>query len=72
MKIELPGVVKKEDGWWIPRLPPHYMQSHGPYDTRAEAESDRRGMQRTINGLEWLKMVEEIEESENDANRKEV
>ena len=58
-KIKPP--VKKEDGWWVPRCPPNFFRSAGPYDTRAEAESDRRGMQRTIDSPSWRRMIEEME-----------
>lgn len=66
MKTILPKPVKKRDGWWIPRCPPHYMQSHGPYATRIEAEDDRQGMQELINTPKWRSFMTDLDESEND------
>ena len=37
--------VKRKDGWWIEGVPE--CDSIGPYDTKAEAEDDRRGLERT-------------------------
>jgi hypothetical protein len=37
---------KRPDGWWIAGIPD--CEPCGPYDTRAEAESDRRGMERFL------------------------
>lgn len=38
-------VEQRPDGWYILGLPE--TDPCGPYDTRAEAESDRRGLERT-------------------------
>ena len=49
--------VRRTDGWWIEGVP-HYEadgQTHascGPYQTKAEAEADRRGMERTLGEIE--------------------
>ena len=37
-------VVKRTDGWWILDVPDS--NDCGPYDTRSEAEDDRRGISR--------------------------
>ena len=59
----LPRPVQKPDGsWWIPRCPPHYTQSCGPYSNRADAEDDRQGMLRLINSPEWRSHVMDLEE----------
>jgi len=39
-------VEQREDGWWVVGL--QGVEPCGPYHTRAEAESDRRGMERTL------------------------
>lgn len=36
--------LKREDGWWIV----NEGEDYGPYDTKAEAEEDRRGLERTM------------------------
>jgi len=36
--------VKREDGWWIVDVP--NAPDCGPYDSKREAEDDRRGMER--------------------------
>lgn len=43
--------VRHADGWWIEGVPAYTVAGEtltacGPYDTRHEAESDRRGMER--------------------------
>lgn len=38
-------LVKKDDGWWIENVPE--CDSIGPYDTKVEAEDDRKGLERT-------------------------
>jgi hypothetical protein len=38
-------VERREDGWWITGLPED-VGDCGPYDTKASAEDDRRGMER--------------------------
>jgi len=37
---------KKTDGWWITGMPEPDCPECGPYDTKAEAESDQRGLKR--------------------------
>ena len=37
---------KRDDGYWITGHPD--WEACGPYDTRAEADDDRKGLQRTI------------------------
>jgi hypothetical protein len=37
--------VKRDDGWWVTDIPD--CQDCGPYDTKAAAEDDRKGMERT-------------------------
>jgi hypothetical protein len=44
-------VTKKSDGWWIVNVPDTVTEC-GPYDTRAEAEDDRRGLERTFRMLD--------------------
>jgi hypothetical protein len=49
--------VKRKDGWWITNLPEcnecevceecESIQDVGPYNTKAEAEDDRKGLART-------------------------
>ncbi len=49
--------VKRKDGWWITEMPECSMcedcegcaaqDDIGPYDTKAEAEDDRKGLART-------------------------
>lgn len=41
--------IKRADGWWITEMPDG--QECGAYKTKAEAEDDRRGMQRTYDEL---------------------
>lgn len=36
---------KRTDGWWIVGVPDTITEC-GPYDTKSEAESDKRGLQR--------------------------
>jgi hypothetical protein len=38
------NVAKHRDGWWIENVPD--CDDCGPYDTRAEADADRRGLER--------------------------
>jgi len=38
-------IEKRRDGWWITRIPKGTPDC-GPYDTKAEAERDARGMGR--------------------------
>lgn len=40
------GVEQRKDGWWVVGL--QGVEPCGPYYTRAEAELDRRGMERTF------------------------
>ena len=58
----LPKPVQKPDGWWIPRYPPHYTQSCGPYKDRAAAEEDRQGMLRLIKSPEWRSHMMDLED----------
>jgi hypothetical protein len=37
--------IQRPDGWWITDLPDNEPDV-GPYDTKAEAEDDRRGLER--------------------------
>jgi hypothetical protein len=37
-------LVKREDGWWITEVPD--CDDCGPYGTKAEADDDRRGLDR--------------------------
>jgi len=53
----LPKPMQKETGWWIPRNPPDYYQSIGPYDSAKEAEEARQGLERTINTLSWKLII---------------
>ena len=39
-------IIKKSDGWWITGLPDETCPEAGPYDTKAEAEENDRGMRR--------------------------
>jgi hypothetical protein len=34
-------IKRHDDGWWIAGLGPE----HGPYNTRAEADEDRKGLE---------------------------
>lgn len=61
MKFRLPKPIKKKDGWWIPRAPPHYYQSIGPYVTKEEVLDVRAGLLRTINTTAWKLLVLEME-----------
>lgn len=43
----------RRDGWWITGVPSYYVDGepcseYGPYDTKAEADDARRGVQRTL------------------------
>ncbi|MCP4900012.1 MAG: hypothetical protein GY906_23840 [bacterium] len=42
----MPEVEKRADGWWIAGL--QDVLDCGPYSTKAEAESDRRGIERFL------------------------
>ena len=55
--FKVPRPVRRDGAWWIPRFPPHWMQAAGPYDTRQEAESDRQGLERTINSPAWKSVL---------------
>ena len=37
-------VKRRQDGWWVCDVPE--TQDCGPYDTRGEADDDRRGLER--------------------------
>lgn len=44
--------AKKLDGrWWLINVPDSVTE-YGPYDTRAEAEESKRGLERTFKALE--------------------
>ena len=43
-------VKRLEDGWWIVDVPEDVLEM-GPYDTKAEALDDMRGVQRAIDSL---------------------
>lgn len=43
-------VKRLEDGWWIVDVPEDVLEM-GPYDTKAEALDDMKGVQRTIDSL---------------------
>lgn len=61
--VRIPRPVQKPDGtWWIPRCPPHTFQSLGPYETRAEAEDDRTGLQRTFDSPAWRSVIDDLQE----------
>ncbi len=36
--------TRRKDGWWVTGVPE--CEDCGPYDTRAEADSNRRGLER--------------------------
>ncbi len=38
------NVIKRKDGWWVTEVPE--CEDCGPYSTSAEADSDRRGLER--------------------------
>ena len=38
-------LIKREDGWWIINVPSDVSEC-GPYDTKAEAADDMRGLKR--------------------------
>lgn len=40
---------KRKDGWWITNMPDG--GECGPYDTKAEAADDKRGLKRTFDEL---------------------
>mgnify|MGYP001570259697 CR=1 FL=1 len=46
-------LVKRRDGYWIEGVPPYELDgetltANGPYQVRADAESDMRGIARTL------------------------
>ena len=43
-------LVKKADGWWITGVPE--CDDCGPYVSKADAESDRKGLQRTFDHVD--------------------
>lgn len=54
--------VHRPDGWWIVNVPDTITEC-GPYDTRADAEQDRRGMAaffRRCDDLEWMEGAQTI------------
>lgn len=42
---------RRADGWWIVNVPDSVTEC-GPYDTKAEADEDRRGLRRTFQRLD--------------------
>lgn len=46
-----PRLRKRADGWWIEGLPEDTPDC-GPYETKAEADDDRRGLERFFNNRE--------------------
>lgn len=40
------SVTKKDDGWWIVDPNNQDCPEYGPYTTKAEAEDDKRGVER--------------------------
>jgi len=36
-------IVRRNDGWWIAEVPE--CKDCGPYDTKAEAQDDKRGLE---------------------------
>ena len=48
--------VKKDDGWWITEMPEG--DDCGPYDTKAEALDNLRGLRRFYK--EWAKECAEV------------
>jgi hypothetical protein len=49
-------VEQRDDGWWITGLPED-IGNCGPYDTKASAEDDRRGMERFLKFSERVGFV---------------
>lgn len=50
-------IVKRRDGYWIEGVPPYEVDgetftANGPYTLRADAESDMRGLTRTLEFME--------------------
>lgn len=43
-------LTKREDGWWITDCP-EGVEEMGPYDSKSEADEDRRGVQRSLDEL---------------------
>lgn len=43
---------QRDDGWWITDVPPG-VEEMGPYFTKAQAEEDRRGVERTLKSIKW-------------------
>jgi hypothetical protein len=44
------GVARKQDGWWVVRIPD--CCDCGPYKTKQDAEDTRRGLQRTFDNID--------------------
>jgi hypothetical protein len=44
------NITKRPDGWWITDTPADYGGDVGPYTTKAEADDDRRGLERFERG----------------------
>ena len=44
--MEALSLKKYDDGWWIVDPNNKDVAEYGPYDTKAEAEDDKRGIER--------------------------
>jgi hypothetical protein len=55
-----PTLKRRSDCYWIVELPDG-IPDHGPYDTKAEAESDRAGLARTFRSREWRVALADME-----------
>lgn len=44
---------QREDGWWIVDTPEGVYEM-GPYESKKEADEDRRGVQRSLDELETM------------------
>jgi hypothetical protein len=42
--------VKREDGWWVTKIPD--CDDCGPYNTKADADDTKRGLQRTFDHMD--------------------
>jgi len=71
------GLQQRNGKWWITGETPYYVDGEGPftecgpYDNRAEADSDRKGMQRSRSGKEDYEEVESYEQSKEAIHEKE-
>ena len=62
IRTKVPRPVRKPDGWWSPRCPPHWLQALGPYESRAGAEADREGLEWTVNSPAWRSHMMDLED----------